>query len=86
MIENLIADIAENVIKSDSTVYDPPLAGLIILPGAAGSELTIENEQKQNVIVVVRSPQTAPTYIQRPIRKVLATNSTMGDSNIFGVR
>ena len=86
MLEALTAQNAQNIIKSDSTVYDPPLKKLIVLPDATGGDVTIKNERDQPVVIKVDGTLTAPIVVDGRVRQVVSTGTTMDDDYILGIR
>ena len=74
------------ITQSDTTVYDPPLYGVVVL---ATGNLSIVNEQGETI---TRTFPTAAngggypfTFVAR-IRQVLASTTTLTDAEMIGLR
>lgn len=85
MLEALTACNLKTITESDSTVYDPPLKALIILPDGTGGNVVLENEHSEEITVVVDATVTHPIYLPGRVRRV-KESTTMDDAYIFGVR
>lgn len=86
MLEALTALNLVAITESDSTIYDPPLKMLIILPDGTGGDVVIENEKGTEITIPVDATVTHPIYLPGRIQRVLATGTDMDDAYIFGVR
>lgn len=73
------------ITESDSTIYDPPLKMLIILPDGTGGNVVLENEKGTDITVIVDATVTHPIYLPGRVQRVLAA-TTFDDEYIFGVR
>ena len=77
---NLVA-----ITESDTTVYDPPLKGLLVLPDATGGNLVIENEKGDDLTLPIDATVVAPILVPGRIRRVLES-TTYDDAYVFGIR
>jgi hypothetical protein len=76
------------VVKSDTTVYDPPLKGLIIFFAAAADTLTIhdwEGNVKEIALPDVSIGGRYPWELPLLIRKVMATGTTIENTEMMGI-
>jgi hypothetical protein len=77
---NLVA-----ITESDSTVYDPPLKFLLIMPDGTGGNVVVENEKGDDITIPVDATMVAAILIPGRIRRVLES-TTFDDAYLFGIR
>lgn len=85
MLEALSALNAVQITESDTTVYDPPLKALLILPDATGGNVVIKNEKDETITIPIDTTVTAAVFLPGRVRQVLEA-TTMDDEYIIGIR
>ena len=86
MLENLTAINAENVTASNSTVYNPPFKGLLLVPTGADKTVTIKNEKNASVLITIAAANVNAFFVPGRVRQVMATGTDLPNANIIGVR
>lgn len=74
------------VVQSDSTIYEPPLYGLIVW---APGDLSYKNERGSTItrtFPAVAAGGYYPVAFITKIRQVLDTSTTLTDAQILGLR
>lgn len=85
MLEALTSMNLVPITESNTTVYDPPLKGLLVLPDATGGNVVIVNEKGTTVTIPIDASLTAPVLIPGRVQKV-TEDTSMDDEYIFGIR
>jgi hypothetical protein len=83
MLEAISAINSENVVASNDTVYSPPFKALLITKAGV---VVVKNEKNQTVTITIDDSIASAVFVPGRVRQILATDTTVPDANILGVR
>lgn len=74
------------IVQSDTTVLDPPLAGLLVFTAGAVKILTEAGATLTLTFPTAANGGSYPTRLDAAITKVFDTDTAVTDANLFGFR